>query len=137
MNSPESPERSVFADVDQQEMIQRLSHAADDEVETTFFDDALQQSDAAASAHLEAGLRAFTGVEVSVPSKPQSAPSPRSLRRPALATPVVVSGAIGDDPAALRAFVMFGPAGVTRPNADEVRRTTGIVRGLHRKGSTG
>ena len=136
MNSSDQPERSVFADVDQDEMIRRLSQAAADEVETTFFDEALQQPDTDASAHLEAGIRAFTGVEVSVPAASRTVEAPSGLRPPSASAPVVVDGPIGEDPAALRAFVLFGPAGVARPHVDASRRPAGIVRGLRRKGST-
>ena len=135
MNSSEQPERSVFADVDQEEMIRRLSEASGDEVETTFFDEALQQPDADVSPHLQAGIRAFTGVEVTVPAAVRAAHAPSGLRPASLTAPVVVDGPIGEDPSALRAFVLFGPAGVVRPHADERRRATGIVRGLRRKGS--
>ena len=136
MNSSEQPERSVFAEVDQEEMIRRLSEATADEVETTFFDEALQEPDTEASTHLQAGIRAFTGVEVTVPTAARAPHEPGGLRPPSLTAPVVVDGPIGDDPSALRAFVLFGPAGVVRPHADEPRRSTGIVRGLRRKGSS-
>lgn len=137
MNSQEQPERSVFAEVDQEEMIRRLSQAAADEVETTFFDETLREPDADGGAHLQAGIRAFTGVDVTVPgSGPRDPQESVGLRAPQRQAPIVVEGPISDEPSAVRAFILFGPVGIVRPHGHESRRTPGIVRGLRRKGST-
>lgn len=114
---PES-KASVFGQVDQAEMIARLEQAPADETETDFFQGALAAPQPQAARALAEGIRAFTGTEPRA-----AAPAPVASEEPGIVVqeaaqvggPVTVVGRIGDDPAAKRAFILFGPAGVHRP----------------------
>lgn len=107
----DEPKKSVFEQVDQRQMIRRLVEAAPDEVETSFFDAALARPHDAATDRIVAGIEALSGTAVTVPPTVVVAhPVPDA----AAVEPVAVEGAIGDDEAALRSFLLHGPAGVVR-----------------------
>lgn len=111
-----SAKKSVFGQVDQAEMIRRLVEAAPDETETAFFDDALAEPQPQATERLVAGIQALSGTTVTMPASTVPAAGPEILRaHPVEPLPAVpVHGRIADDPDAAKAFIMFGPAGVSR-----------------------
>lgn len=114
---PDLPaKKSVFGQVDQAEMIRRLVEAAPDETETAFFDEALAEPQPAATERLVAGIEALSGTTVAMPASSSVGAGPAILPAHPVEPlpPVPVHGRIADDPDAARAFIMFGPAGVTR-----------------------
>lgn len=96
---------SVFANVDQDQMLDRIEASPVDEADTGFFQHMLTQSTPAPA--LDSGIRVFGGGPAVPQSRPEAVVGP--------ATPVIYRGDLPEDPAARRAFILHGPSGVRRP----------------------
>ncbi len=108
---PEAVTRSVFGRVDQDSVISRLDQAPQDEAETSFFERALKERDAAADRVFEDGVLVMGGR--TQPSRPGlAAPVPSGPGE--FSGPVEYAGTVADDVRARRSFILHGPAGVRR-----------------------
>ena len=102
--------RTVFGAPDQQQMISRIDSFADDDLESSFFSNSIQDVEDAAVRMFDVGIRTLTD-ESSAPmaafgSRPADAHSvPASARQP------VAPGAVGrfEDPLVRYAFILEGP----------------------------
>lgn len=110
----EAAPRSVFGQVDQDEMIRRLVESEPDETETTFFDAALAAPQPEAAERLVAGIEALSGTAVTMPAEASVTADILVAHPVEPVPPVPVHGRVADDAEAAAAFIMFGPAGVTR-----------------------
>lgn len=97
----EHAKASVFAAVDQEQMISRIETSPADDTETHFFDQVLAQTPSTDA--LDSGIRVFGGEP--------TAPAPESADEAV----VVFTGDFAGNPAARRAFILHGPPGVARP----------------------
>lgn len=113
--TPEAP-KSVFANVDQDAMISRLETADVDEEGTHFLAELVGGPREGADVAFDAGVRVLGGdVTRTEGSDEAERPAPELALPVAPSAPVTVVGSIADDPQARRAFIMFGPAGISRP----------------------
>lgn len=108
-------QRSVFASVDQDEMVKRLGQAPDGDIE------AMLPSATSSNPAVLAGIEAFGDAATPATSSdelqaPEIGPIPVRAASPSPSTFEVVEfrGRLVDDLAASRAFILHGPAGVRR-----------------------
>jgi len=116
---PESTGKpSVFAQVDQDELIARIG-TVDDDMSSPFFKESLLEAEGAATQVFDIGIRLLAEVPVGRLGDPERTPEPKpstSTRavqnRNALtvtSTPIAISGVLSRDNEARRAFILGGP----------------------------
>jgi hypothetical protein len=134
-DEPEVAKRrtSVFGPVDQDEVIARIDAVCEDDLDSTFFGDSLQEVEDAATRIFDIGIRTFGNVQspsdqpsafapaggpapsVDGPPRTGASPPPRVGSEPTASAagparpPAVRFGTLEKDPAARRAFVLGGP----------------------------
>lgn len=104
---------TVFGAPNQDEIIARIDAVAEDDLASGFFENSMQDVEAAAVRMFDVGVRTLTDDEV--PGEAFGGAAPPQAR-PEPARPPVAQGADGqfDDPAVRRAFILGGPAALAR-----------------------
>jgi hypothetical protein len=106
-DSPRKP--SVFAPVNQDDMIARLDQVSDDDLSSTFFADSMQEVEDAATNVFDIGIRTLTQDDAPATRAGSfGAPGPAAAApiQPALQSP----GTLAHDADRQRAFILGGPA---------------------------
>lgn len=103
--SGETERPSVFGEVDQDAMIARIEASTADEESSHFLRPLLDSAHQDSDRSFDSGVRVLGGDTPPV-AAPPGVPE----------APVLIRGELAADPRAVRAFIISGPAGITRPD---------------------
>ena len=108
---------SVFGKVDQDEIIARIDDVQDDDLDSTFFGDSIQEVEDAATRAFDIGIRTLTNEPQPAGAPAFDAPPPPQMPMPDQgggSTEIISGAALKQDERARRAFILGGPHGAVQ-----------------------